>query len=261
MKINAPVFSFALLSTVVGCQNTDKGVADTGAVQDSAAPQDTDDTAVNTDDTGEDTDEDTDEDTAIVYFEPDWPEGTDPFADAVVSFEPGSGAGFGKKDYPEIVLGSPEGAGASAGSQHVLSLGEGGMIILEMTDLAVIDGDGPDLLVFENPFPGWLEIGVVAASEDGKKWFEWTCESDNADGGYPGCAGVNFVHATSELLVDPTDPEAAGGDAFDLADIGLSQARFIRIRDSGTNKGMYDGTSGGFDLDAISAANWAPIKE
>ena len=58
--------------------------------------------------------------------------------------------------------------------------------------------------------------------------------------------------------IDPTDPAKAGGDAFDLAELGVSSARFVRIRDGGT--GHYSGVSGGFDLDAIAAVH-AAVKE
>ncbi len=48
--------------------------------------------------------------------------------------------------------------------------------------------------------------------------------------------------------------DLAGGDAFDLAELGLSTARFVRIIDSGTSD--YTGTSGGFDLDALAVVHW-----
>jgi hypothetical protein len=63
---------------------------------------------------------------------------------------------------------------------------------------------------------------------------------------------VGIVYAGPEGT-DPTDPAAAGGDAFDLADIGVAHARFVRITDSGAN--TYDGETGGFDLDAIAVVN------
>ena len=47
----------------------------------------------------------------------------------------------------------------------VLSLGENGEIILEMTDLGIVDGPGPDLLVFENPFAEWFEKSPGPAGE------------------------------------------------------------------------------------------------
>lgn len=179
------------------------------------------------------------------------PEG-DPFADGIVDFSPGEGAGFGQEGLPDIVLGSPEGGGTTA-SLHVLSLGNQGSIVLELDDIGIIDGDGADLLVFENPFVGWYERGLVAASEDGETWAEWPCDPNDKDGGYPGCAGVALVYANSANGLDATDPEVAGGDAFDLADVGLARARFVRVTDAGTS--TYDGTSGGFDLDALAVVN------
>ena len=193
-------------------------------------------------------------------FAPNWPDGTDPFADAVVSFEPGPDAGFGSEGFPEIVLGAPGGRGTS-GSLDVLSLGELGSITLEMVDLAIYDGPGPDLIVFENAFGTWAETGRVEVSSDGVEWAGWTCEAENADDNFPGCAGVNQVYATSEFLVDPTDPLVAGGDAFDLADIGVTEARFVRITDSGYNALGYGGETGGFDLDAVGAANWMAVPD
>jgi hypothetical protein len=173
----------------------------------------------------------------------------DVFADELVSFEPGDGAGFGQDQLPDIVLGSPEGKGEGGGSLHVVSLGNQGVIVLAFTDLGLVDGEGVDLLVFENAFAAWPETAVVAASEDGETWSEWPCDVETN----VGCAGVAAVLANSDNGIDPTDPVAAGGDAFDLADIGLQRARFVRIRDSGENP--YEGTAGGFDLDALAVVN------
>jgi hypothetical protein len=44
--------------------------------------------------------------------------------------------------------------------------------------------------------------------------------------------------------------EHDGGLEFDLGALGVTRARFVRIRDSGKNR--YVPPSGGFDLDAIS---------
>ncbi len=179
-----------------------------------------------------------------------YPPGTDPFADRVISFAPGAGATFGQDRMPEVVLGPPLGKGANAGSLDVVSLGEHGAIVLAFADLEAIDGEGPDLIVFENPFAGWIETGVVSASVDGVDWRTWPCASSNAADGYRGCAGVEPVSANPENGTDPTDPTTAGGDAFDLADLGLPSARYVRIEDSGAN--AYEGSGGGFDLDAIT---------
>ena len=174
---------------------------------------------------------------------------SEPFADSVVSFTPGTGAGFGQEELPEIVLGPPQGGGASVGSEHVLTLGEGGEIVLEFVDYVLIDGPGVDLLVFENPFPGWLEPGVVSVSSDGVSWVSWDCESDNPEDGYPDCAGVEAVLSHPDNCIDATDPAVAGGDAFDLADLGLASARFLKIVDAGVSG------AGGFDLDAVAIVN------
>ena len=180
--------------------------------------------------------------------------GPDPFADLIVSFEPGDNAGFGQDQLPDVVLGSPEGGGES-GSLDVLSLGREGRIVLGFDDIGLVDGEGPDLLVFENPFPGWTETGEVSVSEDGETWLTWPC--DPSAEGSPGCAGLGQVWASSDNDIDPTDPETAGGDAFDLAELGLARARYVAVVDSGANS--YDGVAGGFDLDAIAVVHGETI--
>lgn len=177
----------------------------------------------------------------------------DPFADELVAFEPGEGAGYGQESLPSVVLGPPEGQGDQAGSEDVVSLGTGGQIVLCFSDGVAVDGDGPDLLVFENPFVGWLETGAVAASEDGVTWSEWPCDPSDVEGGYPGCAGTHPVYSRPDNGIDPTDPAAAGGDPFDLADLGLASASCVRIRDTGTNPTAEP--TGGFDLDALAVVN------
>ncbi len=172
------------------------------------------------------------------------------FADRVVSFDAGTGSGFGQSGLPQIVLGRPHGSGSGAGSYDVLSLGNGGEIVLAFDREVLIDGPGVDLLVFENPFVGFVETGFVAVSDDGLTWHEWPCAPLDPDGGYPGCAGVHPVFSSPENGINPLDPGVAGGDGFDLAVLGLSTARFVRIRDSGANR--YAPPSGGFDLDAVA---------
>jgi hypothetical protein len=279
MKFVSAVFLIPSLLLLGGCEDAssvelkpsseDEGVitveppeeqvlesTDEPPVEDSGEPSSTEE-EVELEDTGDFTEPvDEPEDLEPEEFEPTWPEDTDPFADAVVAFEPGPDAGFGAEFYPEIVLGPPEGGGSGVGSMDVLSLGELGSIVLEFSDLSIVDGPGADLLVFENPFSGWIETAHVEASIDGETWFAWPCEPENAEDDFPGCAGVASVYATGEFLVDPTDPVQAGGDAFDLADIGLETARFVRITDSGFNAFSYGGITGGFDLDAVVAANW-----
>ena len=173
-----------------------------------------------------------------------------PFANRVVSVKYGPGAGFGQDKMPGIVLGPPQGAGPDGGSLDVVSLGTGGEIVLAFDGLQLVDKPGPDLLVFENAFPGWPETGYVAVSADGVTWHEWPCAWQDGAHEFPGCAGVHAVLANSDNGVDPTDPLRAGGDAFDLADVTVTTARYVRIRDSGHNP--TDPPGAGFDLDAIS---------
>lgn len=165
------------------------------------------------------------------------------FVQAVVDFQPGEGAGFGAQAMPDVVYGPPWGKGPRAGSLDVVSLGREGVIVLDLGWFD--DGPGVDLLVFENPFPGWLELGVVGVSDDGRTWHEWGCEAESG----VGCAGVAPVLSNPDNGVDPFDPDVSGGDAFDLAVIGRSEARFVRVRDDGGND--YAGEAGGFDLDAV----------
>ena len=184
-----------------------------------------------------------------------------PFADKVVSYTPGPNAGFGQDEFPGIVLGPPRGGGRTSGSLDVLSLGRGGEIVLEFTDVGLLDGPGVDLLVFENAFESpvglFSERGIVAVSEDGQTWHEFPCASTDSEGGYPGCAGVHPVLSSPDNGVSATDPAVAGGDGFDLAVLGLPRARFVRIRDSGNNPN--GAPSAGFDLDAVAVVNGEPL--
>jgi hypothetical protein len=183
--------------------------------------------------------------------------GPSPFADRIVAFTPGDAAGFGQDELPDVVLGPPDGDPDGIPSLDVLSLGREGAIVLAFDDLGLVDGDGVDLLVFENPMPAWIETGVVAVSEDGATWAEFPCDAADAADGYPGCAGVNPVYAGADGA-DPTDPATAGGDGFDLATVGVERARYVRIVDSGAN--VYSGNAGGFDLDAIAVVHGAAVE-
>lgn len=186
----------------------------------------------------------------------------DPFVDRVVSFEPGPGAGYNEAKLPDIVLGGPRGGGKLSPSLHVLALGRGGRITLEFVDNEIIDEDGPDLLVFENPFLerpgndenlGFFELGKVELSIDGIQWHEIPYDT----GTRKGCAGHRPVLAdVDENDIDPTNPEKAGGDPFDLKTVGLKTARFVRITD--LNNGSGDKGTSGFDLDAVAAVHSRP---
>ena len=156
------------------------------------------------------------------------------------------------------MLGPPVGGGATHGGTDVVSLGSGGTIVLELDEAGIVDGDGPDLIVFENAFLvgddptlPYAEPAAVAVSEDGTSWTEFPCRSDAYP--YDGCAGWRPVLSSPENGIDPTDPALAGGDAFDLADVGVAHARFVRIRDLGL--GLPAPPSAGFDLDAVASVH------
>lgn len=175
----------------------------------------------------------------------------DAFADRVVHFLPGENAGFGADLMPDVVLGPPLGRGEFAGSLDVVSLGLEGELVLELADPPLMDGPGVDLLVFENAFVGFQEPGEVSVSQDGETWDVFPCEGEAP---WTGCAGRTPVLANPNRNdLDPTNPATAGGDGFDLADLGLEQAQYVRIRDIGG--GEYLANTGGFDLDAIAVVH------
>jgi hypothetical protein len=180
----------------------------------------------------------------------------DPFADDVVEFSPAEGTVFGHDELPEIVLGPP------GGMIDVASLGCEGTIVLEFEAPGIVDGPGPDLIVFENAFSeDFPEPGEVSVSEDGLMWSVFPCEPISLDG----CAGVHPTLALPNNEIDPTDPELAGGDAFDLGELGLARVNFVRVRDRSrehwdalgglTYCDPGNNGAGGFDLDAIVAVH------
>lgn len=179
-----------------------------------------------------------------------------PYAREVVRFTPGDAAGFGADSLPDVVLGPPRGQGRAAGSLDVLSLGAGGEIVLGFGELAIADGPGPDLVVFENAFypdgnPAsvFAEPGEVALSEDGESFVEFACDPEpDARGRFSGCAGNTPTEEYDVDTMTPLDPAETGGDAFDLAELGLARARYVRIRDRSQTG---SGNNAGFDLDAV----------
>lgn len=187
-----------------------------------------------------------------------------PFASSVEEFVPTESGGFGSEGLPDVVLGPPVGGGTSSGSTDVLSLGCGGSIVLGFTGAGIEDRPGPDLIVFENAFvpsgggPPFVEPGEVSVSEDGETWATFACVVEGEDAPL-GCAGLTPVLSSPDNGIDPTDPSAAGGDAFDLADLGVSRARYVRIVDR--TEEYYGSTlwcsppKGGFDLDAVSVVS------
>ncbi len=152
------------------------------------------------------------------------------------------------------MLGPPKGGGPCQGSTDVVSLGNGGWVVVEFRGNAIVDGPGPDFIVFENPFgvscdPSntFAELGTVAVSEDGITWSEFPCTATMPP--YGGCSGWHPVYASAgKNDIDATDPAVAGGDPYDLADLGVTMARYVRI----TDRPDLTGPAGVYDLDAVA---------
>jgi hypothetical protein len=190
-------------------------------------------------------------------------EGPDPFVDKVVEFKQGDGGGFNADQLPDIVLGCPHGGGDEVGGAHVLSLGHNGSITLEFVDNEVIDGEGVDLIIFENSIkpapnlgavnPGY-DLAKVEVSEDGMTWKTFPYDT----GTRKGCAGHLPVYSNPDTdegkNISPTDPEKAGGEQFDIHDLELKVVRFVRITDLGLSQ-LGGKTTKGFDLDAVAAVH------
>jgi hypothetical protein len=175
--------------------------------------------------------------------------GSSLFVSEVVHVAYGAGQDFGRGEMPEIVYGPPRGGGCCQGSLDVVSLGNGGEIVVGFGETVIVDRDGPDFVVFENAFEKkgggvFAELATVSASEDGETWRSWPCAAKEPPFG--ACAGAAPVYLDADDPW-PLDPAVAGGDAFDLVDVGLAQARFVRIVD----RPDLDGLDGVFDLDAV----------
>ncbi|MDY0061697.1 MAG: cell surface protein [Myxococcota bacterium] len=190
-------------------------------------------------------------------------QGSDPYPDCVVSFTPAGSATFGHDRLPAVVLGPPQGGGEAQGGTDVVSLGCGGEIVLAFDGPGIVDRPGPDLLVFENPFRHgsgavFVEPGEVAVSRDGQEWTAFPCRPAAAPPDPSGCAGRQPVLAAPGDGRDPTSPAEAGGDAFDLRDIGINKVIFVRITDRtadlyGSSSLYCQGAGAGFDLDGVAA--------
>ena len=216
------------------------------------------------------------------------------FPDTVDQFTPGDGAGFGLGSYPYNVLGPPNGSAnpntPNFSEADLLSLGDGGSIVLKFNRNRIVDGPGPDIAIFENPLQpigspdqSFAETAVVSVSDDGTSWVTFPFDFvppttgtllDNWN--YQGLAGVNPVFSSPTNGISPFDPAVSGGDFFDLAQVGMTQARYVRIQDTGTtgptqtvdgdgeivdDPGKHFAFVGtvGFDLDAVAAIHSVPV--
>jgi len=168
------------------------------------------------------------------------------YATQVVDFSPG--AGYEGMPDPVYALGAPRGAGESGSSVHVVTLGLQGSLTLGFTDANgsagwIADAPGDDFIVSENAMVSWytggtfIELLRVQVSSDGVHFAEFPTRCDQTTpippdflyntvdpSLYSGFAGTRPVLYDADSggpagQRDPYDPDDAGGDPFDLADL------------------------------------------
>jgi len=141
-------------------------------------------------------------------------------ADQVLAFNPGPGA-KARYSEPEALLAEPD-LIESPCCQGIVQLGRGGSVLLAFTDNTIVDGEGADFQVYgESARDDYLLIEVSA---DGQSWYAY-----------------------------PKVTESPG--ALDLADVGLTQALYVRLTD------LQPATSTGAEVDAVVALHSAPGPE
>lgn len=222
----------------------------------------------------------------------------DPYADSVTSYTIGPNGGYpGTSFLPGVVIGPPKGTGLFQGGLDVFSLGFGGVMVLRFDNNVIVDGDGADFTVFENAFLAFngatltierpfADPAIVSVSQNGTTWYPFPCQlTTNPPAGifYPGCAGVYPVlsnannpstpHASIPTqgdigdliglpLIPAPQPGGAGGDSFDLATVGLSWARYVRVQDANYVTGdPYGPNNAGADIDALTAIHSVPATD
>ena len=162
-------------------------------------------------------------------------------------------------------------ATGKAGTNGVVSLGDGGFSVLQF-NMPIIDGDGPDFAVFENSFDGqFLELAFVEVSSDGVNFFRFPAISNTDTTLQTWSFGLTDATKINNLA---GKYKAEYGTPFDLSDISdnvlLNKQAITHIkimdvvgclqnqyctRDVNGNK-INDPWptafgSGGFDLDAV----------
>lgn len=186
--------------------------------------------------------------------------------DTVISFKAGEGQNSGQSAeyFPTNIYGIPSRYPndkiPESSPTEVLSLGLGGEIIVSFKNCSIIDGDGVDFVIFENVFTNpinkklFVEPAIVSVSQDGFNFIEFPYDYNTLKG----CAGLTPTFGEN----NPFDFPSSGGDGFDLAEIGLTEIKYIKIKDI-TDKLLqdsehfyYDPIISGFDLDAVLGLNY-----
>ena len=185
--------------------------------------------------------------------------------DTVISYQWGEvqNSGQSPEYFPANIFGRPDTAARadfqSSDPKQICSIGLDGEIVVSFKNFEIVDGPGPDFTVFENAFINpvtkkvFAEPGLVSVSEDGINFIDFPFDSATLEG----CAGITPTNGDKDCF----NPDVSGGDKFDLSDIGLSRAKYIRIRDitkivlNNPEHYYYDPILSGFDLDAVVGLN------
>lgn len=210
------------------------------------------------------------------------------FATTVIEFVPGANA---NPAFPAAnALGGPLGGGLSSGSANVCVLGVGGHITLGFA-APIGNGPGADFLCAENAltFGGgaFTEVAAVEVSSDGVHFARFPTHYAGPPAVQPPFGTLpmgTFLGLTGGLPVlanvatnsiDPRDPAAAGGEAFDLADLAsdplvttgmldLASITAVRLVDvpegqvlDSAGQPIFDngGPTGSADIDAVTVVH------
>jgi OmpA-OmpF porin, OOP family len=150
-----------------------------------------------------------------------FPHGRASFADALVSYRPGSPAPGKATQQGKTALGVPDYTGQHADGSDYVCLGHGGSLTVRFDDNALVDVKGPDLYVFE--IGPDVEATLVEISEDGRKW-------------------ISVGRAAGSLSSVDIGPHSKPSQVF----------RFVRLTDD-PKQGDGGGTWPGADIDAVGA--------
>lgn len=154
------------------------------------------------------------------------PQGDRSFADVVVDHIQGTGKIVDSARDPQAALGAPDFSG-DVDDGSFLSLGCDGSVILQFTDNALIDVEGPDLYVFE--VGPKVEAMSLAISEDGATWTDLgEISGGRAEVDIAGLAPTDTSFRYVRLTDDGIDcgTRFAGADIDSVAAIG-STIRFV----------------------------------
>lgn len=168
-----------------------------------------------------------------------WPSASSIWPVAVVDYHFGTSQTFGQDSayFPYNVLGpictTATPTSPCADPCQIVSLGKGGYVVLAF-DPPIADGPGPDFIVFENPFlygagQVFEEWMIVEVSQDRQSWLAFPFDSITGTG-LAGRTPTGCSSCTGPISWQ--DPGEAGGDAFDLALVGLPWAKYVKVVDA-----------------------------